>query len=133
MTTDLEMLAWVSGATIFMWFPYILAHIANVGLMPALTYSADDTPLPKWAERPKRAHRNAIENLAPFAALVIAAHLTGAANEATAMAAVVYFWSRMAHFVLYIAGVPFGRTTMFAIAWAAMLWIFWQIVSAAPM
>lgn len=133
MTTDLEMLAWVSGATILMWLPYILAHVANVGPIPALTYSADDTPLPKWAERAKRAHRNAIENLAPFAALVVAAHLTGAANEATAAAAIAYFWARIAHYVLYIAGVPFVRTITFAIGWAAMLCIFWQILTAAPM
>ena len=45
MTTELEMLAWVSGLTIFMWVPYILAHISNVGLMPALTYESDNTPL----------------------------------------------------------------------------------------
>jgi hypothetical protein len=35
----------------------------------------------------------------------------------------------MAHYVLYIANVPFGRTIAFAIAWLAMLCIFWQIVT----
>lgn len=133
MTADLEMLAWVAAITILMWVPYIVAHILNVGLLPALTYQADDTPLPRWAERAKRAHRNAIENLAPFAVLVIAAHLTGAANEATAVAAVVYFWARLLHYFLYTAGVPFGRTVTFAISWLAMLCIFWQILTAAPM
>ncbi len=130
MTTDLEMLTWVSGITILMWLPYILAHIANVGVLPALTYRADATPLPGWAARAKKAHANAIQNLAPFAALVIAAHLSGAANEATAAAAVAYFWARLAHFFLYISNVPFGRTTTFVIAWLAMACIFWQILTA---
>lgn len=129
MTTDLSMLAWTAGITILMWVPYIVAHIMNVGLMPALTYQADDAALPAWAARAKKAHYNAVENLAPFAALVVAAHLAGAANAATAAAAIAYFWARLAHYVLYVSGVPFGRTITFAIGWAAMVCIFWQIVT----
>jgi uncharacterized MAPEG superfamily protein len=130
MTTELSMLVWVAGLTAVMWLPYILAHIVNVGLIPALTYSADGTPLPAWADRAKKAHYNAIENLAPFAALVIVAHLINVSNAATASAAVVFFWARLAHYLLYISGVPFGRTLTFAAGWAAMLCIFWQIVTA---
>jgi len=129
MTTDLKMLAWVAFITILMWLPYILAHIMNAGLIPALTYTADDKALPDWAARAKKAHYNAIENLAPFAALVIVAQLAHAANASTATAAVVYFWARVAHYVLYVAGVPFGRTLSFAVGWLAMLWIFWQIIA----
>lgn len=44
-----------------------------------------------WVSRAKKAHYNAIENLIPFAALVIVAHLAGAANEATTAAAIAYF------------------------------------------
>ena len=130
MTTDLNMLALTAGLTILMWLPYILAHITNVGFLPALTYQADGTPLPAWAARAKNAHSNAIENLAPFAALVVVAHLSGAANEASAIAAITYFWARLAHYVLYLAGVPFGRTISFAVGWFAMACIFWQIVTA---
>lgn len=129
MTTDLKMLAWVAFITILMWLPYILAHIVNAGLIPALTYAADDKALPGWAARAKKAHYNAIENLAPFAALVIVAQLTHSANASTAMAAIIYFWARVAHYLLYISGVPFGRTLSFAVGWLAMLWIFWQIVA----
>ena len=127
MTTDLEMLAWTAALTALMWLPYIGAHILNVGLVPAITYRADGTPLPDWAARAKKAHYNAIENLAPFAVLVIVAHLTKTANAATAAAAITYFWARLAHYFLYLANVPFGRTATFAIGWAAMACIFWQI------
>jgi len=132
MTTDLTMLTWTAGITALMWLSYIVAHILNVGLLPALTYQADSTPLPAWAARAKKAHYNALENLAPFAVLVIVAHLAGAANEATAAAAIAFFWARLAHFVLYAAGVPFGRTITFTIGWLALLCIFWQIVTAGP-
>lgn len=130
MTAELKMLAWTAAFTAVLWIPYILAHIMNVGLMPALTYRADDTPLPPWAERAKRAHYNAIENLAPFAALVAVAHFAGISNTATVSAAVVFFWARVAHYFLYMAAVPFGRTITFAIGWAAMVCIFWQILVA---
>jgi uncharacterized MAPEG superfamily protein len=129
MTTDLTMLAWTAAFTAVLWLPYISAHILSVGLMEAVTYRADDAPRAAWAERSKKAHYNAVENLAPFAALVIVAHLTGAANAATAAAAITYFWARVAHFGLYTAGVPFGRTICFAVGWAAMACIFWQIVT----
>ena len=46
MTTELAMLTWVTALTIFLWIPYILAHIMNVGLLPTLTYKSDGTPLP---------------------------------------------------------------------------------------
>ena len=131
MTTDLRMLALTAGITVLMWMPYILAHIANVGMMPALTYRADGAPLPDWAARAKKAHSNAVENLAPFAALVIVAHLAGVANEATATAAVAFFWLRLAHYFLYILNVPFGRTLTFAGGWLAMLCILYRILTAA--
>ncbi len=129
MTTDLKMLAWTAGITILMWLPYILAHIMDVGMMKALTYEADDKALPAWAARAKKAHYNAIENLAPFAALIIVAQLTSQADNATAASAITYFWARVAHYVLYVAGVPFGRTLSFAVGWAAMICIFWQIIT----
>ncbi len=129
MTTDLSMLAWTTAFTSVLWLPYIVAHIANVGLIPALTYRADATSMPEWAARAKTAHSNAIENLAPFAALVIVAYLTGAANEATAWAAIAFIWARVAHFVLAVNLVPFGRSTAFTVGWLALVCIFWQIVT----
>lgn len=129
MTTDLEMLVWTAGMTALMWIPYILIHVLNNGMVEALTYRADSVPLPDWAARAKKAHYNAIENLAPFAALVVVAHLTTSANNATAIACVTYFWARAAHYVLYTFNVPFGRTLTFAIGWLAMLCIFWQIMT----
>ncbi len=129
MTTDLYMLAWASGFTALLWLPYILARIATHGPAETLTYRADDKPLPLWAERAKKAHYNAIENLAPFAGLVVTAHLAGAANQTTAVASIVYFWARVAHYPAYISGLPFVRTATYSVAWAAMLVIFFVIVT----
>lgn len=129
MTTDLSMLAWTAGLTAILWIPYILARIAKYGPVEALSYRADAKPVAAWAERAKKAHYNAVENLVVFAALVLVAHLAGASNDATATAAVVYFWSRVAHYPLYISGLPFMRTLTFAIGWLAQIWIFYEIVT----
>ena len=129
MTTELAMLTWVTALTIFLWIPYILAHIMNVGLLPTLTYKSDGTPLPAWAARAKKAHANAIENLVPFAVLVLVAHQLDISNIATTSAAVAYFWLRLAHFITYTANVPFGRTVTFAGAWGAQLCILFQILT----
>ncbi len=128
MTTDLSMLAWTTGFTALLWIPYILARIAKYGPVEALTYRADAKPVAAWAERAKKAHYNAVENLVVFAALVLIAYLTNAANEATAAAAITYFWARVAHYPLYAMGVPFMRTLTFAIGWLAQICILYQIL-----
>ena len=128
MTTDLTMLAWAAAFTSLLWIPYILARIQAAGFMETLTYVADDAPLPGWAQRAKKAHYNAIESLAPFAAVVIVAHLTGTANAATAVWSIVYFWARVAHYFGHISGLPFVRTTLFTLGWIAIMVIFWHIV-----
>jgi uncharacterized MAPEG superfamily protein len=128
MTTELAMLTWVTALTIVLWIPYILGHILNVGLLPALTYQGDDTPLPTWAARAKKAHANAVENLVPFAVLVLIAHQLDISNTATTSAAVAYFWLRLAHYLTYTANVPFGRTLTFGGAWGAQICILFQIL-----
>src|SRR5262249_22613536 len=62
-------------------------------------------PLPAWAWRADRAHRNMLENFPHFAALVLLTNLAGLANPLTALGATIFFWARLAHAVLYISGV----------------------------
>ncbi len=129
MTTDLTMLAWVAAITALMWLPYILARLQKSGMMATLDYSADNDPLPTWAARAKRAHANAVENLAPFAAVVLVAHLAGAANGTTALWAIIYFWARVIHYAGFMSGLPFVRTLSFAVGWLATMIIFLQIIT----
>mgnify|MGYP003624326444 FL=1 len=128
MTVELEMLTWTAIATLLMWPPYILAHIANVGMVEALTYRADGAALPGWAARAKKAHYNAIENLLPFAVLILVAHAVGVSNAATQSAAMAFFGLRLAHYAVYVFGVPFGRTLTFVGSWLAQLCIVYQLL-----
>jgi len=128
MSTDLKILAWVAALTALMWLPYILARLLNSGLMRTLNYEADSDQLPAWAARAKKAHYNAIENLVPFAAVVLVANLTATANATTAMWATIYLWARVVHYLGYTAGIPFVRTLSFSVGWLATMIIFTQIM-----
>lgn len=117
--------------TALLWAPYILQHILERGPIPALTYqSLDTTPDAEWGKRAKRAHYNAVENLAVFAPLVIVVVLAGADSTATAGACAVYFFARLVHYPVAVLRVPFLRTLSFAVGWIAQLVLALAILGA---
>ena len=67
-------------------------------------------PLRGMAGRLDRALRNFLETFPLFAAVVIAAQLTGTHNALTVWGAQLYFWARVAYVPLYAAGVPLIRS-----------------------
>ena len=90
-----------------------------------------ETPLsvPAWTQRAVRAHANLVENLAPFAILVLAAHISGKANDVTELGATIFFWGRVSHLGLYIAGVKYFRTLAWFGAWGGGVLILVQLFS----
>ena len=129
MTTELSMLVWAAGLTGILWLPYILAIGLQTGIMNQLKYNPLPDDLPAWIERAKAHHRNSVENLVIFAALIITAHLAEANNAATASAAITFFWARVAHLIVHYAGIPYLRTVAWFVSWLAMLCIFYQIIT----
>jgi uncharacterized MAPEG superfamily protein len=124
-TPELYYLALAAVATLLMWIPYMLARIFSRGLMPTLGNPAapDLPPDPVWAERARRAHANAVENLAVFAPLVITLALLGASTPATVLASKTYLGARLVHYIVYAAGIPVIRTLAFAAGFAATFMI----------
>lgn len=132
MTPELKYLALSATFTVLLWVPYILNVIFRNKLGDAVGYPATPLSMSPWAERLKKAHYNAIENLAPFAALVLVAHAIGVSNEATAAAAAAYFWARVVHAIAYTLAIPWVRTLSFAVAWGAILCIAWHVLFMYP-
>jgi uncharacterized MAPEG superfamily protein len=128
MTTDLWMLVWSAVLGLLFFNTYATALFAIPGGM-GWGFGNRDQPLelPPWAARARRAHANLVENLAPFAVLVLVAHVTGKANATTALGAQIFFWGRVAHAVLYITGVPYARTAAFAVALVGEILILFQL------
>src|SRR5262249_54703360 len=87
MTTDLTYLAWTALLTAALWIPYIYAQVTTGGFLKPEEYrdpTSRQVALPFWGKRADRTHLNAVETFAPFAALVLVAHIAGKANAMTA-------------------------------------------------
>ncbi|MEO8203673.1 MAG: MAPEG family protein [Betaproteobacteria bacterium] len=63
-----------------------------------------------WAGRAQRAHRNMIENMVLFAALVFLVIAAGRSNPMTVLGAQLFFWGRLAYALIYLGGFPWVRT-----------------------
>jgi uncharacterized MAPEG superfamily protein len=128
MTPELKYLTWTAVLTALLWIPYVLNVIVRNGLTTAVGYPPS-LSLSPWAERLKKAHYNAVENLAVFASLVLVANALDLSNNATTSAAAAYFWARLVHPVAYTLGIPWVRTLAFAVAWGGILCIAWQVIA----
>lgn len=128
MKTELWYLALVSAFTGLLWIPYVLDRVLVGGLMDAVGYPANPKPQSEWAQRMKRAHANAVENLVVFATLVLVAQALGIASSAIGTAAMVYFWARVVHAAAYTAKLPWIRTLAFTVGWVACAVIGWQVL-----
>jgi len=76
MTPEMKYLAYITVITTLMWIPYILNVIARNRLSDAVGYPATPLIMSAWAERLKKAHYNAVENLVVFGVLVLMANAT---------------------------------------------------------
>ncbi|MEC9152234.1 MAG: MAPEG family protein [Pseudomonadota bacterium] len=128
MTTDLMMLAWSAALCALLWVPYILARIGAWGLVDTVGYPDSPPDVPVWSARIKKAHANLVENLLPFGVLVLVAHVGGMANESTALGATLFFWSRVAHAIVYTVGIPWLRTVAFFGGFVGQVMIFIAII-----
>ena len=129
MTVELKYLALVTTLTALMWIPYILNMIMVRGVADAVGYPENPKPMASWATRMKAAHYNAVENLVVFAALVLVAHVVGVKGEATALAAVIYFWARVVHLLAYTFRIPWVRTLAFVVGFGCQMTLAYKILA----
>lgn len=118
-------LYWLTLSTLavaLMWVPHILQLIVQEGLFAAVWDPSREVPhKAAWAQRARRAHGNAVENIAVFAPLALLAVLTGQTGPATAMAAAVFFFARLGHFMAYALAIPAARVILFLVGWGATM------------
>jgi uncharacterized MAPEG superfamily protein len=128
MTTDLSMLVLTALLCLLMPVVYLVGRSGRPGGL-AWGFGNRDVPLDvaPWVRRAERAHANLVENLAPFAIFVLVAHVAGKANGTTALGATLFFWGRVAHAAVYVAGLPYVRTAAFFVGTAGELLILSQL------
>jgi len=110
-------LFWLTLTVLFtatLWVPYILQLIVQMGVVGAFWDPYHETPHEaRWAQRAKRAHTNAVENLIVFAPLALALTMIGAGSPLTAYASALFFFVRVAHYFAYTLAIPLVRTLLF--------------------
>lgn len=129
MTTDLTMLIASAVLTVLLAVPYATGYVLTRGLYVVAGNREDFPAGTGWIGRAHRAHLNMVENLVPFAALVLGAAVAGKADGWTALGSQVFFYSRVLHAAVYIAGVPWVRTLAYAGGLAGMAMVLYGIVA----
>jgi len=120
LTPELFWLTLTVILTGLLWIPYILNRSQVRGLGGTM---ANPTPGAKphapWATRLMFAHDNAVENLVVFAPLILILNEIDYSTKWTVYASAVYFWSRLAHVIVYTLGLPVFRTLAFTVGFLA--------------
>jgi uncharacterized MAPEG superfamily protein len=114
--TFVQMLVAATGATLQVGLPMLAGNREN---LPVFT---------GWAGRAQRAHRNMLESLVFFAALVLICIVAGKSNATTLLGAQLFFWARLAYAVLYLAGIPWLRTAVWFVSVIGLILIFLQLI-----
>jgi uncharacterized MAPEG superfamily protein len=124
MKAELTYLLLTAILTGLLWIPVVIGYVTSRGVLTPEAYrEGPNSPLPSWVNRANRAHLNAVENFAPFAAVVLIAHVSGISSGTTVTCAAVYFYARLAHALVHISGFGLfkARTVLFTVAWIAFL------------
>ena len=128
MTLELKLLVWSTALALVQMLIALFTAIAQVGLLPLIGNREHLPALEGWAGRAKRAHRNMMESLAIFAALVLVAHVAGKTNAGTVFGAQLFFWGRLAYAPVYVFGIPWLRTALWGVSFAGLLQILLQLL-----
>lgn len=129
MTPELMYLVWSAALTLVLAVIAVSGATLEVGL-PKLAGNREGMgEMPGWAGRAARAHRNMLENLVLFAILVFAARIANVSTAMTVLGAQLFFFGRLAHAIIYIAGIPWLRTAAWLVSVIGLLLIFAQLVA----
>ena len=110
MTPELFALAALSLVALVLPLIYLFSYTTDVGVK-AMLGNRDGLPERTGiAARGTRAHANLIENLVPYAGVVLTAQAMGISNGVTQAAGLVFLIARLAHAASYLAGIAVVRT-----------------------
>src|SRR5579863_8100823 len=127
MTPELTLLVWAAVLAFVQMLAAVGGAQMQVGL-PALVGNRENLPpIVGWAGRARRAQLNMLEYLVLFAILVLAAQIAGKTNAMTLLGCQIFFWARLAYAVIYIAGIPWLRTAVWAVSVVGLILILLQL------
>ena len=127
MKPELRLLAWSVLLAFVQMLVAVQGSMNQVGLMKLIANREGMPEIAGWGGRAARAHRNMLENLVLFAALVLAAVVAGKTNNMTLLGAQIFFWARVVYAPVYIAGIPWLRTGVWTVSVVGLAMILLQL------
>jgi uncharacterized MAPEG superfamily protein len=128
MNPELTTLAWAVALAFVQVLIAVQGAMMQVGLMTLVGNREHFPELTGWAGRAHRAQRNMIENLVLFAALVLAAVAAGRTDNITLVGAELFLWARVAYAIVYLIGLQWLRTGVWAVSIVGLIMIFSQLL-----
>ncbi len=128
MKPELTLLVWAVVLTLVQAVVAVQGAMMQVGLATLAGNREGMPEIAGWGGRAARAHRNMLENLVLFAALVLVAVAAGRTNDMTLLGAQIFFWARVAYAFVYVAGVPWLRTGVWGVSVVGLALIFLQLI-----
>jgi len=128
MKPELVLLGWSVILAIVQMLIAVQGSMMQVGLMGLIGNREGFPEIKGWGGRAMRAHRNMIENLVLFAALVLALAAAGKSNDATVLGAQIFFWARVVYAAVYLAGLPWVRTGAWTVSVVGLLVLLAQLL-----
>lgn len=123
MSVELTMLAYAVGLLLVLVLIQATAGVLAQGLTP-MAGSRDGLPEPKpFQARTKRVVDNHREGLTLFAPVVLIAAVAHISNHATVLGAELFLYARLAHAVLYLAGIPLVRPLVWGVGLAGTVMV----------
>ena len=128
MSIELKLLVCAVALSVLQLVVAVLGTVSQAGMPWAVGNRDTAVDFTGWVGRAHRAHRNMLESLVLFAALVLVAHAAGRESAHTALGANIFIWARTAYAVIYLVGVPWLRTAAWATGLAGLALIFLQLI-----
>ncbi|WP_102107673.1 MAPEG family protein [Oceaniglobus roseus] len=129
-------LAWLLATALLgasLWIPYIVGVNTSPVDTTDFTRPADPAVHAAWVHRAWRAHLNLLEQMMPFAVVVLIAHAAGVSNAVTVWTCTAFFWIRVIHAAGMISGLAVFpiRPIIFTLGWLCILILALQVLLAA--
>lgn len=128
MSLELQFVVYAVALTLIQTVVAVVGSITQVGMPPLMGNREGLAEFTGWVGRAHRAHRNMLESLVLFVALVLVANAAGVSNAMTVLGAQLFVGGRVAFAIIYVAGVPWLRTAAWTVALAGLVLIFLQLI-----
>lgn len=130
MSVELQYLVWsvVLGVVLLLWADVLVTRQRGLAWNSG-NREGPQGALTGMAGRSERAFRNFLETFPLLATVVLVVIVADRADAGTALGVQIYFWGRVAHAVLYVAGVRYLRSLAWIVSMLGFGLVLWSLLA----